>query len=85
VPAIDAAGIQKTRTGRLQPGRRLRGAWWELFGDPDLNALEQQIDSQQTLKAADASSRRRALVRDAIGPLSTGEREPVDRARRAIR
>src|SRR4030081_1037757 len=33
----------------------LRGAWWELFGDPDLNALEQQVDvSNQNLKAAAA-------------------------------
>jgi outer membrane protein, multidrug efflux system len=43
----------------------LRGNWWELFGDPDLNALEQQIDvSNQTLKAADAQfAQARALVR----------------------
>jgi NodT family efflux transporter outer membrane factor (OMF) lipoprotein len=43
----------------------LRGNWWELFGDPDLNALEQQIDvSNQTLKAADAQfAQARALLR----------------------
>jgi NodT family efflux transporter outer membrane factor (OMF) lipoprotein len=43
----------------------LRGNWWELFGDPDLNALEQQIDvSNQTLRAADAQfAQARALVR----------------------
>jgi NodT family efflux transporter outer membrane factor (OMF) lipoprotein len=43
----------------------LRGNWWELFGDPDLNALEQQIDvSNQTLKAADARfAQARALFR----------------------
>jgi len=43
----------------------LRGTWWELFGDPDLNALEQQVDiSNQTLKAADARfAQARALVR----------------------
>jgi NodT family efflux transporter outer membrane factor (OMF) lipoprotein len=43
----------------------LRGNWWELFGDPDLNALEQQIDvSNQTLKAAAAQyAQARALVR----------------------
>jgi NodT family efflux transporter outer membrane factor (OMF) lipoprotein len=33
----------------------LRGAWWELFGDAQLNALESQIAiSNQTLKAAAA-------------------------------
>jgi len=43
----------------------LRGTWWELFGDPDLNALEQHVDiSNQTLKAADARfAQARALVR----------------------
>jgi len=43
----------------------LRGTWWELFGDPELNALEQQIDvSNQTLKAAAARfAQARALVR----------------------
>ncbi len=43
----------------------LRGTWWELFDDPDLNALEPQIDvSSQTLKAAAAQlAQARALVR----------------------
>jgi NodT family efflux transporter outer membrane factor (OMF) lipoprotein len=36
----------------------LRSNWWELFGDPQLNALEQQVDSaNQTLKQADARFR----------------------------
>jgi len=45
----------------------LRGTWWELFNDPDLNALEQQVDvSNQTLKAAEAQfAQARALVRGA--------------------
>jgi NodT family efflux transporter outer membrane factor (OMF) lipoprotein len=45
----------------------LRGSWWELFGDSDLNALEQQIDvSNQTLRAAAAQyAQARALVRGA--------------------
>jgi NodT family efflux transporter outer membrane factor (OMF) lipoprotein len=34
---------------------KLRGNWWELFGDPQLNALEQQVNvSNQNLKAAAA-------------------------------
>ena len=43
----------------------LRGNWWELFGDPALSALEQQIDvSNKTLKAADAQFvQARAIVR----------------------
>lgn len=43
----------------------LRGKWWEIFQDPQLNALEERIDvSNQTLKAAQAQFvQARALVR----------------------
>ncbi len=35
-----------------------RGAWWELFGDPALNALEEQVSvSNQTLAQAEAQFR----------------------------
>jgi NodT family efflux transporter outer membrane factor (OMF) lipoprotein len=49
-----------------QPGdQTLRGKWWETFNDPQLNALEEQIDpANQTLKAADANFR---TARAAIG------------------
>src|SRR5690349_14648969 len=34
------------------------GKWWEVFGDPALNALEEQIDvSNQSLAAAEAQLR----------------------------
>jgi len=43
----------------------LRGKWWELFADPQLNVLEEQVDpANQTLKAADANFR---AARAAIG------------------
>ena len=36
----------------------LKGKWWEMFGDPQLNVLEEQIDpANQTLAAADANFR----------------------------
>jgi NodT family efflux transporter outer membrane factor (OMF) lipoprotein len=43
----------------------LRGNWWEIFNDPQLNALEAQVNvSNQTLKAAQAQfDEARALVR----------------------
>jgi len=43
----------------------LRGKWWEIFQDPELNALEEQINvSNQTLRAAQAQfAQARALVR----------------------
>jgi NodT family efflux transporter outer membrane factor (OMF) lipoprotein len=49
----------------------LRGKWWELFGDADLNALEEQIAvSNQTLKAVAAQyEQARAVVRGARSAL----------------
>jgi NodT family efflux transporter outer membrane factor (OMF) lipoprotein len=43
----------------------LRGNWWEIFQDPQLNALEQQVNiSNQNIKAAQAQyTQARALVR----------------------
>src|SRR5579863_3535378 len=39
-----------------QPGdQAMRGQWWELFGDAELNALEEKVAvSNQTLKATTA-------------------------------
>src|SRR5580704_1111763 len=44
---------------------KLRGKWWELYGDTKLNELEEQVDpSNQTLKAAEANFRQaRAAIR----------------------
>src|SRR5437660_4362247 len=43
----------------------LRGPWWEIFGDPQLNALEEQVpDGNQNLKALEARFREaRAAIR----------------------
>lgn len=43
----------------------LREKWWELYGDPDLNQIEEQVDdSNQTLKVAEANFRQaRAAIR----------------------
>src|ERR1700751_1548164 len=49
-----------------QPGDQTpRGNWWEIYGDPQLNALEAQIDpANQTLKIAEANYREaRAAIR----------------------
>src|SRR5882757_7519200 len=48
------------------PGDQIsRGDWWEIFGDPELNKLEEQIaDSNQNLKVAEARYREaRAAIR----------------------
>jgi len=49
-----------------QPGdQALRGKWWEIFGDPQLNALEEEVTvSNQDLKVAEARFRQaRAMIR----------------------
>jgi outer membrane protein TolC len=39
-----------------------RGAWWELFSDPQLNALEAQVDiSNQNIALAEAQFRGRRV------------------------
>ena len=42
-----------------------RGRWWELYNDPQLNALEEQVDiSNQNIAAAEANFRQAlALIR----------------------
>jgi outer membrane protein TolC len=41
-----------------------RGRWWEIFGDPQLNALEEQVsEANQNIKVAEARFRQaRALI-----------------------
>jgi len=59
--SFEQAGIWKP----AQPSdQELRGKWWEAFGDPELNALEEQVTvSNQGLKEAEARFRQaRALV-----------------------
>ena len=73
VPVPPAYGEQAPQSfkeaGVWQPAQPadqvLRGKWWEIFGDPELNALEEQVTvSNQDLKAAEARFREaRALVR----------------------
>ena len=66
-PATEIPGAYKETEGWkvAQPEDHLtRGAWWEIFNDPELNALEEQVNiSNQTLKPAEAQFRQaRALV-----------------------
>jgi NodT family efflux transporter outer membrane factor (OMF) lipoprotein len=51
---------------------RLRGDWWQTFGDPELSALEEQIDvSNQNVAAAEARFRAaRAAIRVAGADLA---------------
>src|ERR1043166_1298307 len=56
----------------------LRGPWWEMFGDPELNALESQVEiSNQNIAAAEAAFRQaRTLVQQAraqyLPPVTVG-------------
>ncbi|MBF0527155.1 MAG: efflux transporter outer membrane subunit [Deltaproteobacteria bacterium] len=69
----------------------IRGAWWEMFNDPQLNALEEQVNiSNQNLAAAEAQFRQaRALVQSAqsaffpqvtVGPAFTRTRRSLNTA-----
>jgi NodT family efflux transporter outer membrane factor (OMF) lipoprotein len=67
-PSVPLATTYKEGEGwkRAQPGdEAIRGKWWEMFRDPQLNALEDQVNvSNQTLKVAEARLRQaRAAIR----------------------
>ena len=49
----------------------LKGTWWELFGDPELNALEEQVNisNQNVASAAAAFLVARAMVKEARSQL----------------
>jgi outer membrane protein TolC len=41
-----------------RPSDQIRGNWWEIFGDPQLNALAEQVAiANQDLKVAEARLR----------------------------
>lgn len=63
---VPAAYKENSQWQPAQPGDTLpRGKWWEIFGDAQLNALEEQVTvDNQTLKAAAAQFQQaRAAVR----------------------
>jgi NodT family efflux transporter outer membrane factor (OMF) lipoprotein len=66
-PTTEIPGAYKEKEGWkvAQPKDHLpRGAWWEIFNDPELNALEEQANiSNQSVMVAEAQFRQaRALV-----------------------
>ncbi len=69
-PALEAPATYKEIDGwkMAQPkDNAIRGAWWEIFNEPELNALEEQVEvSNQNIAAAEANFREaRALVQQA--------------------
>src|SRR5208282_5952912 len=69
-PAAAVPSAYKEATGwkAAQPKDNcMKGAWWEIFNDPQLNALEDQVNiSNQNIIAAEAQFREaRALVQQA--------------------
>ncbi len=82
--ASSAAGPQSEWKASQPQDQALRGKWWEIFNDPQLNSLEERIDvSNQNLKIAEAQFRQaRDLIRInrsglyptvSAGPAITGE------------
>ncbi|HMW43388.1 MAG TPA: RND transporter, partial [Plasticicumulans sp.] len=69
-PAAPVPGEYREADGwqRAQPAdARLRGDWWTIYGDPQLDALVREAEvSNQNLALAEASLRQaRALAREA--------------------
>jgi NodT family efflux transporter outer membrane factor (OMF) lipoprotein len=66
LPQAAANGSDAFRTAQPKDGA-LRGKWWEIFNDPQLNALEEKASSsnRQIAAAADNFLAARALVREA--------------------
>ena len=63
----------------------LKGKWWEIFGDPQLNRLEELVDiNNQNVKQAEAQFRQaRAMVAGQSRQLLSHYRiDPVDHAKR---
>jgi NodT family efflux transporter outer membrane factor (OMF) lipoprotein len=62
---VPAAYKELSGAGGQSNSQALPGQWWQLFGDPRLNSLEEQIKvSNQNLKESEAQFRQaRALVR----------------------
>jgi NodT family efflux transporter outer membrane factor (OMF) lipoprotein len=70
-PVYKESPAQVEQTGKWTVAKPqdavLRGKWWEIYGDPDLNALEDQlnIDNQNIRQAFENFMQARALVREA--------------------
>ena len=93
-PATDApAGYKETGDWKTaQPSDAIaKGKWWEVYGDTQLNALEEQVSvSNETLKAAQAQFlEARAAIRTvraayfptvAANPTTTGARQSQNKA-----
>jgi NodT family efflux transporter outer membrane factor (OMF) lipoprotein len=82
--APSAAGPQSEWKASQPQDQVIRGKWWEIFNDPQLNLLEERVDvSNQNLKIAEAQFRQaRDLIRInrsglyptvSAGPNITGE------------
>src|ERR1700683_620024 len=67
----ELTGADDTDAGGWKPAQHndaaIRGDWWQLFNDPQLNALEQQVNvSNQNIAASFAAFlEARTLVREA--------------------
>ena len=67
-PPVDVPAAYKEMEGwkPAEPRDALdRGSWWEIFGDPELNALARRVDiSNQNIRLAEANFRQARAVAD---------------------
>jgi NodT family efflux transporter outer membrane factor (OMF) lipoprotein len=74
-PSFKEAGLEPSEWKLAQPADALpRGAWWKIFGDPGLDALEEQVSgANQNVAQAEARYRAaRAAVRQTRADLYPG-------------
>src|SRR5271154_7592579 len=78
-PTFKEAPSNQAANDGWKPGQpsdqKLKGNWWSMYQDPQLNALEAQVNTaNQTLKAAEANFR---VARAAIGYARANEAPTV--------
>jgi len=86
-PPVDFKEAEAAGWKQSQPGDAFeKGKWWELYGDPELNKLEEQVSiSNQNVAQAEARYRQAKsevrIARAALFPtLTTGPSVTVSRA-----
>ncbi len=89
-PVVSPPSYKETQT---PSNTKLPANWWEIFNDPQLNALEVQVDTaNQTLKQSEANFvQARAMIRyqrsnyyPTVGVAPTGSRNKVSSNRPAL-
>ena len=83
-PIVDTPATYKEWKAAEPGDAALRGAWWQVFGDPQLSALEDQVSAsnQNVATAMGNFLAARALVKQARAQYYPSDRDGALRSRR---